>query len=176
MLPWNSIIQIQKDSNTPMYLQIANSIAAEIKKGRIGPGIKLPGSRQLATTLVIHRKTIVRAYEELAAQGWIEMRASKGTFTSKELPEAKPRKLSAEKAALMTYPAETGYPVPVNTLIKTPAHPMRHITGFHEGPDTRLMPAYELARAYRSILSKKANLRYTSYVDTAGVERFRKVL
>ena len=176
MLPWKSIIQIQKDSTTPVYLQIANSMAAEIKKGRIGPGIKLPGSRQLATTLAIHRKTIVRAYEELAAQGWIEMLASKGTFTSKELPEAKPRKLPAEKATPMTYPAETGYPVPVNTLIKTPAHPMRHITGFHEGPDTRLMPAYELIRAYRSILSKKVNLRYTSYVDTAGVERFRKIL
>jgi GntR family transcriptional regulator/MocR family aminotransferase len=176
MLPWRSIIQIQKDSATPIYLQIANAMTMEIKRGRIGPGIKLPGSRQLAEILTIHRKTIVRAYEELAAQGWIEMRASKGTFTSKELPEAKPRSLSKEKDASGSYPAETGYPVPVNTLIKTPANPLRHITGFHEGPDPRLMPSYELAKAYRSVLSKKVNLRYTSYVPTAGVEKFRKLL
>ncbi len=176
MLPWKSIIQIQKNSATPVYLQIANSMATEIKKGRIGPGIKLPGSRQLATTLTIHRKTVVRAYEELEAQGWIEMLPSKGTFTSRELPEAKPRKLSDENSTPAAYPASTGYPVPVNTLIKTPAHPMRHMTGFHEGPDTRLMPAYELIKAYRRVLSKKVNLRYTSYVETPGVEKFRKTL
>lgn len=175
MFPWKSIIQIQRDSVTPVYLQIANAMALEIKRGRIGPGIKLPGSRQLAVTLKTHRITIVRAYEELAAQGWIEMRPSQGTFTSKELPEVKPRKLARQPDTLL-YPAETGYPVPVNTLIKTPANPMRQMTGFHEGPDTRLMPVNELVKAYRGVLLKKVNLKYTSYVETAGVEKFRKIL
>src|SRR3712207_6951448 len=46
-----------------------------------------PGTRQMADTLNVHRKTVVNAYEELDAQGWIEMRASKGSFTNKELPE-----------------------------------------------------------------------------------------
>ena len=91
MLPWRSIIALQKDGNTPIYLQIANSIIQEMKKGRIGPGIKLPGTRQMSELLEVHRKTLVRAYEELDAQGWIEMHPSKGTFTSKELPEINPR-------------------------------------------------------------------------------------
>ena len=173
MLPWKSIIQIQKDGATPVYLQIAGAMIQEIKKGRIGPGIKLPGSRQMADALTIHRKTIVRAYEELEAQGWIEVRPSKGTFTSRELPEVKPRGLFKD---LTAYPATTGYPVPVNTLIKTPANPMRQVIGFHEGPDSRLMPVYELTKAYRSVLSKRLNLPYTSYVDTAGIERFRRIL
>src|SRR5579859_2478557 len=172
MLPWKSIIQIRREGSIPVYLQIANAMALEIKRGRIGPGIKLPGSRQLSETLKIHRRTIVRAYEELEAQGWIEMQPSRGTFTSKELPEAKPRKLSEKRSDTASYPAETGYPVMVNTLIKTPANPMRHVTGFHEGPDSRLMPTYELVKAYRSVLLKKVNLRYTSYVETAGVEKF----
>ena len=176
MLPWKSIIHIQRDSPTPVYLQIANLMAQEIKRGRIGPNIKLPGSRQLSETLKIHRKTVVRSYEELEAQGWIEMRPSQGTFTSRELPEAKPRKLAEEQPVSMAYPAETGYPVPVNILIKAPGNPMRHMTGFHEGPDARLMPTNELVKAYRSVLLKKVNLRYTSYVETAGVEKFRKVL
>ncbi|HLZ88039.1 MAG TPA: PLP-dependent aminotransferase family protein [Puia sp.] len=177
MFPWKSIIQIQKDSATPIYLQIANSMALEIKRGRIGPGIKLPGSRQLSETLTIHRKTIIRAYEELEGQGWIEMRPSRGTFTSKELPEINPRKLPEEKRpGPGNYPNETGYPIRVNTVVKTPGNPMRHIIGFHEGPDARLMPAYELAKAYRSALLKKVNLKYTSYVETAGVEKFRRIL
>ena len=104
------------------------------------------------------------------------MRPSRGTFTSTELPEAQPRKLAAQQPNPVSFPANTGYPVRVNTLIKTPANPMRQLTGFHEGPDARLMPVYELVKAYRSVLSKKVNLRYTSYVDTAGVERFRKIL
>ena len=176
MLPWKSIIRIQKDSQTPVYLQIAGAISMEIKRGRIGPGIKLPGSRQLAGSLNIHRQTIVRAYQELEAQGWIELRPSQGTFTSRELPEAKPRRLAEGKPTPTAYPAETGYTVPVNTWIKPPGNPLRQIMGFHEGPDARLMPTYELAKAYRSVLAKKVNLRYTSYVETAGVEKFRRIL
>lgn len=177
MLPWKSIIQLQKDNPTPVYLQIANSISLEIKRGRIGPGVKLPGTRQLSELLDIHRKTIVRAFDELEAQGWIETQPSKGSFTSKKLPEINPRKFSEERRSTPTiYPAQTGFPVPVNPLIKTPANPMRQVTGFHEGPDPRLMPAYELAKAWRSALLKKVNLKFTSYVETAGIERFRKVL
>ena len=43
MLPWRTIIiQIDKKCDaTPIYLQIANSIIQEMKKGRIGPGIKI---------------------------------------------------------------------------------------------------------------------------------------
>ncbi len=69
MLPWKTIIQVQKDSDSPVYLQIANSVICEMRKGRVGPGIKLPGTRQMAEILEVHRKTIVRAYEELDAQG-----------------------------------------------------------------------------------------------------------
>jgi GntR family transcriptional regulator / MocR family aminotransferase len=172
MLPWKSIIQIQKNTATPVYLQIAGSMALEMRKGRIGPGIKLPGSRQMADILAINRRTIVSAYEELEAQGWIEIRPSKGAFSSQKLPEVKPRIL----AEPVSFPATTGYPVKINTLIKTPGNPMRHMTGFHEGPDARLMPTLELAKAYRSVLMKKLNLKYTSYVDTAGLEIFRTKL
>ena len=176
MFPWKSIIEIDKSCDCPIYLQIANAIALEIKRGRIGPGIKMPGSRQLSEILAIHRKTIVRAYEELQAQGWIEMHPSQGTFTSKELPEVNPRKLSGRQTGVVSYPARTGYPVPVNTVIKAPSLSLRNITGFHDGPDPRLMPTEELAKAFRGVLLKKVNLRYTSYVQEQGVERFRRIL
>ena len=48
----------------------------------------------MSEILDVHRKTMVNAYEELNAQGWIEMIASKGTFTSKEIPEVSPRLLA----------------------------------------------------------------------------------
>ena len=176
MLPWSTIIVVQKDSNSPVYLQIANSIIQEMKKGRIGPGIKLPGTRQMSELLQVHRKTLVRAYEELDAQGWIEMHPSKGTFTSKELPEINPRRFYMKKEERNVFPRETGYKVKINEEIRTPVLPMRNITGFHDGPDVRLMPALELGKAYKSILSRPVNLKYMSYVEIAGVQKFREVL
>ncbi len=176
MLPWRTIISLQKDSSTPVYLQIANAIIQEMKKGRIGPGIKLPGTRQMSEILQVHRKTLVRAYEELDAQGWIEMRPSKGTYTSKELPEINPRRFYLKKEIRNSFPAETGYPVKINHHIRTPVLPYRNITGFHDGPDVRLMPVKELGRAYKSTMSRPVNLKYMSYVEIAGVQKFREVL
>lgn len=176
MLPWKTIIQVQKDCDVPVYLQIANAVIREMKKGRIGPGIKLPGTRLMSELLEVHRKTMVRAYEELDAQGWIEMRPSQGTFTSKELPEIIPRRFSAREEKQNSYPKQTGYPVKTVEHIRKPALPLRHINGFHDGPDVRLIPLEELGRAYKSVLQRSVNFKYMSYVEMAGVQQFRTVL
>src|SRR5580765_3353166 len=119
MLPWKTIIQFQKDCDHPVYLQIANAIIQEMKKGRVGPGIKLPGTRLMSEILSVHRKTLVRAYDELTAQGWIEMIPSKGTFTSRELPEMNPRRFSnRQEKNNNAYPSQTGYPVKINDDIR----------------------------------------------------------
>lgn len=176
MLPWKSIIQLQKEGECPVYLQIANAISLEIKKGHLGPGVKLPGTRQLSDLLDVHRITVVRAYEELDAQGWIEMRPAQGSFTSRDLPESKPRLLTKDQKRASAFAPTTGYDVTVNKWIKTPASPNRHIVGFHDGPDPRLIPVNDIAKAFRSVMVKKVNAKYTSYVETAGVTRFRTIL
>jgi len=176
MFPWKTIIQVQKDCDTPVYLQIANSVILEMKKGRIGPGIKLPGTRQMSEMLDVHRKTMVRAYEELDAQGWIEMRPSKGTFTSKALPEINPRRLAREDKTPNSFPATTGYTVRINNSLRAPVPNFRHMNGFHDGADTRLVPVEELGRAYKSVLTRKVSKKLLSHVDEMGVQKFREVL
>jgi GntR family transcriptional regulator/MocR family aminotransferase len=52
----------------------------------------------------------------------------------------------------------------------------RNITGFHDGPDVRLIPVDELGRAYKSVLSRSSNLKNMSYVQETGVQKFRMVL
>ena len=176
MLPWKTIIQVQKDCDVPVYLQIANCVIREMKKGRIGPGIKLPGTRLMSELLEVHRKTMVRAYEELDAQGWIEMHPSKGTFTSKELPEINPRRFSAAAEKPNSFPKETGFTVRVNHNMRAPVLPNRNITGFHDGPDVRLVPVEELGRTYKSVMGRHAHFQYMSYVEIAGVQKFRTTL
>jgi GntR family transcriptional regulator/MocR family aminotransferase len=175
MLPWKTIIQINKNSDIPVYLQISNAIIQEIKKGRVGPEIKLPGSRQMAEILAVHRKTVVSAYQELDAQGWIETRPSQGTFTSKELPEINPRRFSSQEKKI-SFARETGFAVKVNDKLRKPVLPYRNIIGFHDGPDVRLIPVQDIARAFKSILSRANNLKYMSYVEIAGIQKFRTVL
>src|SRR5687768_10032731 len=174
MLPWQTIIRIEKNGHIPVYLQIANTIIQEMKMGRIGPGIKMPGTRQMSQLLTVHRKTVVRAYEELDAQGWIEARPSKGTFTSEKLPEIVPRKITGYQRN--TYPTKTGFTVKINERMRAAVRPHRNIIGFHDGPDVRLIPVEELGRAYKSVMTRHANLSYLSYVEIAGVEKFRKLL
>ena len=176
MLPWKTIIQVQEDCDSPVYLQIANAVIREMKRGRIGPGIKIPGTRQMAELLTVHRKTIVRAYEELDAQGWIEMRPSKGTFTSKALPEIIPRRFSGDKEKVFDFPALTGFTVKVNDKVRKPVHTNRNMPGFHDGPDVRLVPREELGRAYKSVLMRSTTNKFMSYVEIGGIEKFRSVL
>ncbi len=176
MLPWKTIIQVQRDIDSPVFLQIANAVIQEMKRGRVGPNIKLPGTRTMAEILQVHRKTIVSAYEELTAQGWIETVPSKGTFTSKKLPEINPRLFISQPTIRYSFPQRTGYIVKVNDRIKTPSSPSRHITGFHDGPDVRLMPFEQIGRTYKSILARHVNLKYLSYVETIGVHKFIGIL
>ena len=131
MLPWQTIIRIEENRHIPVYLQIANAIIREIKMGRIGPGIKMPGTRQMSQLLTVHRKTVVRAYEELDAQGWFEMKPSKGTFINEKLPEIVPRKIAEYKRN--AYPEKTGFSVKINDRVRAAVRPHRNIIGFHDG-------------------------------------------
>jgi GntR family transcriptional regulator / MocR family aminotransferase len=175
MLPWKTIIQIKDNSEVPVYLQIANAIISEIRQGHVGPSAKLPGTRLMSSLLQVHRKTVVRAYEELDAQGWITQQPSKGTFTSKEIPEIRPRTISPAITNI-SFPQQTGFTVRVNKDLRAPVLPYRNITGFHDGPDVRLVPSHEIGKAYKSILQRNTNLKFLSYVEIAGVEKFRRTL
>ncbi|MBS1528640.1 MAG: winged helix-turn-helix transcriptional regulator, partial [Bacteroidetes bacterium] len=73
-----SLVQINKESSVPVYLQIANSIIAQIRRGMLKPESPLPGSRVLADALNVHRKTVVAAYDELYAQSWVDSYPRKG--------------------------------------------------------------------------------------------------
>jgi GntR family transcriptional regulator / MocR family aminotransferase len=173
MLPWKSIITIKPKSHVPVYLQIANSIIKEIKSGVIKPNVKMPGTRVLSELLKVHRKTVVNAYSELDAQGWILSRPSKGTFVNELLPEMHPQKLCDSKIRDKEH---TGYSLRSIPYIHVPAKSVRHITGFHDGPDVRLVPVEELSRAYRSVLNRRGGIHHLSYVDVEGKQLLRSVI
>src|SRR5262245_8660558 len=80
--------QINPRSATPLYAQIAARIRGAIAAGELAPGDGLPSVRQLAGQLLINPATVVQAYRELEAEGFVEMRQGAGTFV-REVPAKK---------------------------------------------------------------------------------------
>ena len=68
-IPFESIIQLDRSSGTPVYLQIAHQVINAIQRQYLPAGTRLPGTRVLAKALQVHRNTIIMACQELDAQG-----------------------------------------------------------------------------------------------------------
>src|SRR5712691_2228269 len=64
----------------PRYLTLAKSLAAEIGRGAVVPGDRLPGERELCRSFGVSRVTVRRALAELRDQGMIEPDGPRGWF------------------------------------------------------------------------------------------------
>jgi len=67
----------------PLYLAIADAIEADIGRGALPPGMRLPPQRALAERLGIDFTTVSRAYAEARRRGLVEGRVGMGTFVQR---------------------------------------------------------------------------------------------
>ena len=148
----------------PMFLRIAYAVAEDIRRGRLRPGARLPGSRALADSLGVHRNTVVAAYAELAAEGWVKTRAGGGTFVSDELPEPTPKSFSRRAPARERIPSAPGFDIGPPPARRTPAMPPGTLALQSGVPDPRLVPHAALARAYRRAM-RRAGPNLLDYHD-----------
>jgi GntR family transcriptional regulator/MocR family aminotransferase len=80
----------------PLYRQLYEALRAAILDGHLKPGSRLPATRALAGQLGVSRFTVVSAFEQLLAEGYLHGRMGAGTFVSRELPYAAPRHATPE--------------------------------------------------------------------------------
>ncbi|QDV11159.1 putative HTH-type transcriptional regulator YjiR [Rosistilla oblonga] len=71
----------------PIYLAVAEAIAADIQDGRLRGGDHLPTQRTLAKRLNLDVTTIARGYSEAARRGLVEARVGAGTFVRRSSPQ-----------------------------------------------------------------------------------------
>ncbi len=166
--PWTFPVALDPESRETLAQQIGRAIAGDIRRGRLQAGTPLPGSRTLAATLGVHRNTVLAAYRDLAAEGWIEA----GQRSTRVAEVAAPA-LRAPRAA--PAPAEAGFPF---EALDVPLRPEPRAPGalFLGGgfPDVRLVPAELLARAVRRVLRGRG--APLGYGDPQGDLRFREAL
>ena len=86
MASWDFAIELDRRGDTSLSHQIARAISADIERGRLRPGDRLPGSRRLAGTLRVHRQTVTTAVDDLIAEGWLVSRKTSGIFVAEVFP------------------------------------------------------------------------------------------
>ncbi len=70
----------------PMYVQIYRYVAAEISRGRLKEGDRLPGKRALCAHLKVSLSTVENAYALLVAEGYVRTEDRRGFFVEQVLP------------------------------------------------------------------------------------------
>src|SRR5690349_16489074 len=76
-----------RDPAMPARQWLYSALRAEILEGRLRPGARLPGTRDLAAQYGLSRGTIVSAFEQLQSEGYVDGSVGSGTYVSKILPD-----------------------------------------------------------------------------------------
>jgi GntR family transcriptional regulator / MocR family aminotransferase len=175
MLPYKSLIQVERNAAVALHIQVCNSFIALITNGTLQPTDLLPGSRVLAELIGINRNTVKLAYEELISQGWAESMERKGVFVLSKLPiRSKSKRAQTDKndhskhAFIWTNKFETARPA--EDLQQTA---LAIDDGF---PDVRLAPVDLLVREYRSLSRRYHGRNFLKYGSGKGAEHLRMAI
>ena len=95
------------NGNGTLQQQVYEGLRRAILECRLGPRARLPSTRSLARELGVSRNTVLAAYEQLLAEGYVVGRVGSGTYVAAELPDAMLAARRAETAA-----REAGLPAP----------------------------------------------------------------
>jgi GntR family transcriptional regulator/MocR family aminotransferase len=72
----------------PLYRRIGHALKAAIRTGRLAHGARLPSTRVLAGDLGVSRNTVMLAYEQLLAEGYVVTRDRSTTSVAAGVPPA----------------------------------------------------------------------------------------
>ncbi|MFT4927020.1 MAG: GntR family transcriptional regulator/MocR family aminotransferase [Phenylobacterium sp.] len=161
-----------KNGSQAMYLRLSRAIRKAIKSRQLQPDEQLPSARLLGEQLSLNRHTIMAAYHELIAEGWLESRQRKGYFVVSSLPVD-----SSQTVAIGNSSANTTEQVFNWRLIKGQgALPERRV-GLCDynfsggGPDISLFPFKQFA-GYVSDSLSRPNIPALNYGDNIGFGPF----
>jgi GntR family transcriptional regulator / MocR family aminotransferase len=76
-----------RERGMPLYRWLYGGLRKQILEGRLRPGFRLPGTRDLAAQYGLSRGTIVNAFEQLKSEGYLEGSIGSGSYVSKVLPD-----------------------------------------------------------------------------------------
>src|SRR5437660_7853471 len=93
-----------REAGGPLYRRVYLALKAKIRAGGLGPATKVPSTRALARDLGVSRNTVILAYEQLAAEGYLMSRHRGATSVAGVAP---PRSAPAPGRPAAERPAPT---------------------------------------------------------------------
>jgi len=88
-------VYLELDGNGALYAQLTRALKAAILAGRVAAGARLPATRVLSREMDLSRNTVLAAYEQLHAEGFLVGKVGSGSYVaeieSARRPRAAPR-------------------------------------------------------------------------------------
>ncbi|WP_339453016.1 MocR-like pyridoxine biosynthesis transcription factor PdxR [Pseudomonas sp. EA_5y_Pfl2_R50] len=187
---------IELDRRQGLSRQLYQALRVRVLDGRLVGGTRLPASRDLAAALAISRNSVVRAYDQLYAEGFIEGRVGDGTYVA-QLPQAAlpSKKLSTKvstgfSTGLPTALSTNWLDLPVDASSKVIHNdPLNRVKNNHlprppSGPPRAFrvgVPAFDLFpfgvwAKLNAAFWRKPDLQQLCYGDPAGDARLRGMI
>jgi DNA-binding transcriptional MocR family regulator len=144
-------ILLDRSSETPLFRQIAEQVAGQIRDGDCPAGVRLPPTRRLVELLGINRGTAVAAYESLEREGLVRTRVGSGTeVTGPASPGA--AGISGWDGALTPGLRRLAGRAEAETFEPIPDHVVADFSRL--APDSGLFPVEPLRRALDAVLRR----------------------
>jgi GntR family transcriptional regulator/MocR family aminotransferase len=116
--------QLDRASRTPLARQIYVQVRVAVLSGALRAGVRVPSSRALAAKLGVARASVVSAYEQLLAEGYLDSRRGSGTFISADVAGLATRRRSVARASKRAVPsARKSFPDFERSMLQGDARP-----------------------------------------------------
>jgi GntR family transcriptional regulator/MocR family aminotransferase len=80
-------VDLDPSAATPLHRQLYRDLRQAILSSQLLPEMRLPATRTLADELGVSRNTVLNAFDQLKAEGYLESHVGSGTYVAQELPD-----------------------------------------------------------------------------------------
>ncbi|MBK7369099.1 MAG: PLP-dependent aminotransferase family protein [Candidatus Eisenbacteria bacterium] len=164
-------------SAEPLHRQLYDEIRRAILAGRLAAGSRLPASRELANVTRVSRNTVLSAYEQLLAEGYIQSRAGSGTFVAYSIPDAAVPESTQSSPPESSTPralSQRGTRVARTKLVDLPVMPTANT--FRPGLPALDHFPMDIWRRLMDRRLRRASVRMLSYDDPQGYLPLREAI
>jgi GntR family transcriptional regulator/MocR family aminotransferase len=175
-------LTLDPDADEPLHRQLYDGLRLAVLSGGLRAGTRLASTRTMARELGVSRNTVMAAFNQLLAEGYLQGKVGSGTYVTRTLPDEtlRARSVSGRIAAPRPAPVARGRGISQRgaQLIATPVSAARvgSPTAFRPG-----LPAIDEfpLELWSRILARKwrdATLDLLSYGDPAGYRPLREAI